>query len=226
MPQVIALLDPNLILVAVALAAPAAMWAALLVGLLRPRRRRWLALDEERSDEPRRGYKAAQVRVHADRHEAQLCGITLGGCYGVDDEASCAHAGCEPPDLDCTCGFYAYKDRVAATGLLRRSATRGGGPARALLTVDLWGRVLQYERGYRAQRQHVLGVQFARTCSVCKAGDSGGLALDGDDQGWTTVSFRCQRHRGAASRHLTAATLAGLLATEVALLELPAADAA
>ena len=49
------------------------------------------------------------------------------------------------PSADCTCGWYAVKDRSCLSS--------DGGPKRTIVggVVALWGRVIEHEHGYRAQ---------------------------------------------------------------------------
>lgn len=56
-------------------------------------------------------------------------------------------------ESDCSCGLYAYKDPVEALGYLIRVRDRllGMSVDVALGTVSLWGKVIEYDRGYKAQ---------------------------------------------------------------------------
>jgi hypothetical protein len=160
--------SPGLLLFFIVLILPAVLHGVASAGERRVTERRWLALPEERGDEARRGYKTAQVLVAADGTSATLAGITVGGRYKAEDRAHCANRGCEPPGLDCACGFYAFTSRAEAVELLRETLACNGLRDKALLTVELDGTVLQYERGYRGERQRVLGVQFERQCAGCR----------------------------------------------------------
>jgi hypothetical protein len=55
-----------------------------------------------------------------------------------------AHDAHEPPHLDCTCGVYAAKDREHLRGT-------GYEPLGIRGEVNLWGTVVEHERGWRAQ---------------------------------------------------------------------------
>ena len=136
------------------------------MGHRRVRTRQWLALPEKHDDQARRGYKAAQVLITPDLTSARLKGITVGGSYTADDAASCVR-GCSPPALGCTCGFYALRRRDEALDLMRETLAANGLRHKALLTVELDGEVLQYERGYRGEHQRVMGVEFERVCARC-----------------------------------------------------------
>jgi hypothetical protein len=113
-------------------------------------------------------------------------GLTVGGRYGSSTTASCEvlsgalapprrwgrrprPAPHDVPDLGCSCGFYAYNAREVATKLLaaRPPVSRLFGTA--LLEVDLGGTVIEFERGFRASQQRVLGVRVPRWCLPCAA---------------------------------------------------------
>jgi hypothetical protein len=78
-----------------------------------------------------------------------------------------SHATCElgephpAPDPRCTCGFYA----VADDEQLWRLGT--GDPELVVLDVDLSGRVIEHEHGYRASNQRVRQVSVPRRCVRC-----------------------------------------------------------
>jgi len=65
------------------------------------------------------------------------------------------------PDADCTCGFYA----VGTDEELWRLGS--GDPELVVLDVDLSGRVIEHEHGYRASNQHVRKVSIPRRCVRC-----------------------------------------------------------
>lgn len=101
---------------------------------------------------PVRAYKAARVVVYADG-SAGLMALT-SGAYGVTASARClrgpGHRGAGVPALRCSCGFHALADRwQLAPGVLS--------------DVQLWGRVVVHQRGYRAEHQRVLRVVFGVT---------------------------------------------------------------
>lgn len=131
-------------------------------------RMQWLAMDEELSLEPEVAYKTAQVLVSEDGRSALLSGVTEGRAYAADTEALCKRPGCTPPGLDCVCGFYAFRFRHEAEQMLGRTIAYYGVRPTALLTVELEGEVLEYERGYRAQHQHVVTVAFTLECDICE----------------------------------------------------------
>jgi hypothetical protein len=157
-------------------------------------RGRWAALGgraplptETRSELDRpRGYKVAKLVAVPRADRAGFLGLTLGGLYGADAPAVCeVLAGAVPPrrrwgrrtrpadhdvpDLGCTCGFYAYKRREPAIELLAGRPPVSRLLGTALLEVDLAGTVVEFQRGFRAGGQRVLGVQVPRWCVPCAA---------------------------------------------------------
>lgn len=102
-------------------------------------------------DEPIRAWKVAGASLHKD---GSVTFDGYGGLYGVEAEAECRAGGRHvAPDPSCTCGFYALKEPPQPHG------------AQALLEVELYGRVLHYADGYRAQHQRVLSVTTRPTCA-------------------------------------------------------------
>lgn len=100
--------------------------------------------------------------------------------YGAHDLAVCNRIPDHvPPHPGCTCGFYAVRHRAAAIRRLEPDVP-------ALLEVELAGRFDEYERGYVAAVQHVVGAAVVQACSQCLAdgrlkpavllGDAGGRA--------------------------------------------------
>lgn len=132
----------------------------------------WRDHEPDTSLEPFRGHKVAQLIIGADDH-AWLVGVTSVR-YGVDTLAQCRRRDCTPPGLDCRCGFYAFRSRTRALDLLDRLSVQHPARSYVVLTVDLDGSVLEYERGFRAQRQRVLRIELPSRCVRCgTAGDAG-----------------------------------------------------
>jgi hypothetical protein len=123
------------------------------------------AWDEPR-DEPLRGVKAGRVTVLSQGVGFTALGHTTGNpvAYAPQAEMQCLCGYAEQPTVmgvgrsprwharpepgDGHCGFYAWKPGqpfpwTAGTWLLE---------------VDLYGRVIEHERGYRAQKQRVLRI--------------------------------------------------------------------
>ncbi len=164
-----------------------------------------------------------------------MSGITLGGSYKAEDHARCAIRGCAAPGIDCECGFYAFKDRAEAIDLLRATVACNGLRDKALLTVDLEGSVLEYERGYRGERQRVLSVQLERDCARCRDEGIGRRAtciaaarefriapflryiapVANTTAGKLPIKPVCERHVPPHAIVLGLPELAGLLGTEV-----------
>jgi hypothetical protein len=121
-----------------------------------------------------RGWKCATPVWRADEDgggDVALLGVSMGGAYGAEEGARCSRSGGHAaPAWDCTCGFHAFADRADAVRLLGRSvafdatAVVGG-----LCEVDLHGRVVRHDRGFRAQHQRVLSLRLLRPCADCAA---------------------------------------------------------
>ena len=153
-----------------ALAVPRRLRAAVWGGRL-PRGLGALPRLEVPAHEAPRGYKAMQLLLSPAGDAAVFAGVSVGGSYTADDGAVCVlHAAHDAPDLGCECGFYAYADRERARWLLGRRVGFGGDVVvRSLCEVELLGRVVEHDLGYRAQRQRVLGVRLLPWCADCAA---------------------------------------------------------
>ena len=149
-------------------------------------RRRPLPSEVRASHDRPRGYKVARLAADPASELGGFLGLTVGGRYGYEAAATCqVLAGSLPPprrwgrrhtptahaipDVDCSCGFYAYRDRCDAETLLsgRPPVSRLFGTA--LLDVDLAGIVIQFDHGYRSGHQRVLGVHVPGWCLPCAA---------------------------------------------------------
>ena len=82
------------------------------------------------------------------------------------------------PDPLCRCGFYALAERPGdwEYGLF-------------MAQVELYGRVVRGERGYRAERQRVLSLEARRICTRCKQ-KAHGFAV-GDSGQISTMCSKC-----------------------------------
>jgi hypothetical protein len=120
------------------------------------------------TDEPLRGIKAGRVRVLAEGvaftalHASAASGRSVAYAPQAEMTCLCGHA--DQPNVmgarraarwhqrpepgDGHCGFYAWKPGQSFPW------TAGTW----LLEVDLYGRVVEHERGYRAQKQRVLAI--------------------------------------------------------------------
>jgi hypothetical protein len=85
----------------------------------------------------------------------------LGASYGPVAQATCPLEDHAAPAADCSCGFYAVADD---TQLWRLGADE---PELAVLDVELAGRVIEHDHGYRASDQRVTSVRFHGACVRC-----------------------------------------------------------
>lgn len=130
----------------------------------RTRKARWAGHGIHACDHPFRGYKVAQLVVGDDH--AWLAAV-MGARYDVDDHARCLRRDCAPPGLSCFCGFYAFRDRDRALELIDRLGSIHPSRSYVLLTADLDGEVLEYEHGFRAQRQRIVRIEVGDRCRPC-----------------------------------------------------------
>jgi hypothetical protein len=138
----------------------------------------WVASSDERDlpsgeledaalDEPIVAVKRAHVRLSPDGREATLTGMTAGSRYAVDARATCPR-GCTTPTPTCRCGFYAMRSDVESRRLPSEATwARRAEPLSVRLDVELSGVVLEYELGYRAERQRVIEVGIPDRCVPC-----------------------------------------------------------
>lgn len=189
-------------------------------------------LDHRSTDQTIRAWKRASIDVVLDTDEPRpmLIGPISGrylavdygiaGCYPVAFTVGpTAYGHTDPaPRFDCTCGFYAVHDRTALDGPL------DGGLA--TLEVELFGRVVRHEHGYRAGRQRVLAVVLDRTCHICLDHEATAVAVGlnnrvaeffGVQSAWSgTICDDCQQiQQPIYAYRFTPAELAGALQTEV-----------
>ena len=149
---------------------------------------------EERVD-PFIGYKGLSLELHDGKFALKGAGYRS---YSMDATAFCGKG--KPhvaPDWDCTCGFWAVADRADAD------------PSHLLATVELFGKVIEGETGWRAQRQRVLSLEARRDeCSMCYRPSDGFMVdMDGD------VVMACRNCQPFGVG--TPADLTGHLGTEV-----------
>lgn len=142
------------------------------------------------ADEPIRAWKVAHLRLTGEGWRFSGIGVAME--YGVEEVAKCARQGDHPtthvivngagqvvsrieepihtaPSLDCACGFYAVAEADLSTRYGFVTA------AEVLLEVELYGRVIVHERGYRAEKQRVLsarmGTEWMPACQHVEPGD-------------------------------------------------------
>jgi hypothetical protein len=179
--------------------------------------------EDPAGDEPLCGVKLGRVSVLADGvaftplHAGRAAGRTVA--YAPQALMTCLCGLAEPPAImgarrsprwhehpvagDGHCGFYAWKPGqplqwVAGTWML---------------DVDLYGRVVEHERGYRAQKQRVLRISPVPG-AFCEPPFS--LSYGADDGHITTACPACPPSPPAAGAHpVTADSLRRLLNVEV-----------
>lgn len=114
--------------------------------------------------------------------------------FGVDANARCRfrdrswyvtypprekRAPCEAPGLDCECGFYALPSDISPWD---------EGSNYVTLLVELSGKVIEHETGYRAEHQRVIECQIP-PCPFCGDVATSVVVCDG-----TMTVSACQRH--------------------------------
>lgn len=166
---------------------------------------------DQQPDGPLLGVKFGAV-VSVDgtlRFESTTRRAQHSRCYDVESRAVC-QLGMDHlvPSWACSCGFYAMPDEQAlatAWGEARLSHW-------AVLRVEVSGRVIEHERGWRASRQVVVEAAWEDRCHRCGR-TAHGFGFDGERAG--PVVPLC---RTCAGRSLwTAGELAGRLGTDVRL---------
>lgn len=141
-----------------------------------------LHLPERDDDEPIGAFKAASLCL-VPGVGLTLCSLNDGIPHERIAEAKCRYTSHDViPALDCGCGFYALKDREEAQG-------GWGNPNNALLEVELGGRVLVCDNGYRAQWQRILRIELGGGCYYCGE-EPVTFALDQND----VPTARCGQH--------------------------------
>lgn len=116
-------------------------------------------------------------------------------------QAHCHRRGHAAPALECSCGFHAVGDAEALGDVTHVLADT------VLLDVELSGAIVEHERGFRAERQRIVGVRFPATCSWC---DGPALTVV-PGRRWRSACARC----GAERRALVRADATGVLGIDV-----------
>jgi hypothetical protein len=184
-----------------------------------------------KSEEPIRAYKVADI-VLSEYTSEQDAAKYLNGEYEVneipkareakfrpsarmslnytaDDVAMCSQSKRNDPShakipaVVCGCGFYAWKD-------IRMIDTYSNS---AKLEVDLLGKVIECEYGYRAARQRVMRVDFSHKCAACGAN----ATVLGLDYTMKVDPFcnKCAKDENLCKETITAEELSNMLNTEV-----------
>jgi hypothetical protein len=168
--------------------------------------------EERQPDGPLVGVKYGAV-VSVDgvlRFESTTRRAQHSRCYDVESIAIC-QLGMDHrvPAWSCTCGFYAMKDREALL--------ESWGEARlshwAVLTVELYGRVIEHERGWRSARQTVVEAAWEDHCHRCGQARATGFGFVKDRPG--PLVPLCPECGGKAL--LTVSEVSGRLGTDVRL---------
>lgn len=136
--------------------------------------------DVEPVAEPVRGFRLIGLVVDSQfPGDVYFTGVNAGGALATQAEAVCRRGRSHrAPAWDCTCGFYAcgsVDDLDAVTDTMPMNNPS----ALCLATVDMWGHVIEHERGMRAQFQRVTAVEV-RLCSCGQR--AAGFVVD--DGGW------------------------------------------
>lgn len=166
-PLVLVLVHGLFVVAAVALAGIGRIQHFVWVGRL-PRRIGALPRESVPAHRAPRGWKCAQLVLSPDRATVRLAGISLGCAYRVDDAAVCVRGRRhDPPALDCECGFYAFRDRDDAIGLLASRVGFSERVVQVVCEVELAATVVEYDRGFRGGAQRVLDVRVLPWCAPC-----------------------------------------------------------
>ena len=180
-----------------------------------------------------KGWKRARLVVSEGR--LVFAPLARGSSYRVEGRAQCdalygriwySSLSADPqpefheaPSANCSCGFYAVREQDEAAADLHGVV---------LLEVELYGRVIVHENGYRAERQRVLSVRVPRQCSswLC-ATDAMCVALSTEEvAGYRGTSTRsvilpfCRDHAALTDHDVlhtpsSLSDIAALLGTEV-----------
>jgi hypothetical protein len=109
------------------------------------------------------GYKWARLVAYGDELRFQPI-YNMHPEYDVESTAMCEH-GNQVPASDCKCGFYALKRRQHLGYVLGTLSNQVVRSRLMTLEVDLSGRVLVANMGYRAEKQRVLRVLVPTRCA-------------------------------------------------------------
>lgn len=97
--------------------------------------------------------------------------VTLASCtfpdkpFGIMAEAECCMVSMDhaAPDYNCQCGFYAVPADQMPRHVMDYGYSYADRPA-VRLQVELSGKVIEHDRGYRAQHQRVIEVMLPNLC--------------------------------------------------------------
>lgn len=151
-------------------------------------------LPVERPPAPLRGHKLAYPMLSGDGATAGFKGVWASAqpVYQVRDAAVCfwnnRHA---PPERRCGCGFYCFHSADAARAMACESQYRSS----VVLDVEVSGRFIRYEEGFRYSEQRVLVVHLNR----CSCGRPASVLVDSGSgiTGWLQLQPSCVRCVGS-----------------------------
>ncbi len=164
-------------------------------------------LPVERPPGPLRGHKLAYPMLSGDGTTAGFKGVWASAqpVYQVRDSAACfwnnRHT---PPERRCGCGFYCFHSADAARAMSCESQYRSS----VILDVEVSGRFIRYEEGFRYSEQRVLVVHLNR----CPCGRPASVLVDSGSgiTGWLQLQPCCLRCIGSRET-LTPARFGALL---------------
>jgi hypothetical protein len=138
----------------------------------------WVVLEE---DERHRLASVFQPTLWAPRRE--LTGECLVGHRRLWPFWRRRAARHEAPDSSCSCGVYALKDTKQAIQYAFNAEVKGRAAiARVLGPVSLWGRVLECQRGWRAEYAYPLRIYVA-------AGKGAGAASGAEELAFSLTDY-------------------------------------
>lgn len=169
-----------------------------------------VGVPRETSPEPITAWKAARIMVDPSGRGVQLGALNEGVRHPIEGEAYCRSlrqlsflletkpCHYDAPHLDCSCGFYAWKTRADAVEMI-------GSAGWALLEVELFGTVIQHERGYRAQKQRVLGVTVNSRCNgfMCHTAARWIDFAESAKRGRADFTVWCDEHKPSGAKYVT-----------------------
>jgi hypothetical protein len=169
-------------------------------------------LPDEFGTEPLLGYRGWHVVDAGDGKGYALKSLHVSFIWDRQVRAFChyqaamflngKHNGNISPDPGCSCGIYAQLPEHP----ISEWDTAKQGKVSASGTIAMWGRIIQCERGYKAQYAEiqsplVLDMSCVKGCERPVTG----IALPGHSQ--LTFSSHCDEHAGAAAVTVVDATI-------------------
>ena len=165
------------------------------------------AIPVERPAGPLHGYKLGFPMLSADGEAAGFGGIWSSGqaVYRIEDTAVCfwspRHSA---PKRRCSCGFYCLHSLDAARAMACEEEYR----STVVLEVEVRGRFIRYEEGFRYSRQRILAVRTNRC--LCGRPVDGFVDSGTGIRGWLRLRPCCHVCR-AGRQPITLSAFAVLL---------------